>query len=1483
MMRNSSTALCGYGMVLMLSMVFATAAGAAAELPPGKLADKPLFRDTVYDGAADPALCWNRDEQKWFMFYTNRRANVPNLPGVSWVHGTPLGIAESSDGGATWTYRGQANINYGDGEFSYWAPEVVYHNGLYHMFLTFVPGMHNDWSGTRDILHLTSTNLLDWTYRSTLKLASHRVIDACVYLMPDGTWRLWYNNEPDRKAIYYAESPDLFTWQDKGKVIGDQPGEGPKVFQWKGRYWMVVDVWRGLGVYHSEDGAQWTRQKENLLETPGKGLDDQVKGGHPDVVVSGDRAYLFYFTHPGRRGSDADKDRHEQRRSSIQVVELQYKDGRLDCDRDTPTYMHLVPPTDPSPKTAAASAWPEPTNEQRPWTRWWWLGSAVDEANLTAQLTQLRQGGLGGVEICPIYGVKGYEDRNVDFLSPRWMELLSHTTKEGKRLGLGVDLTTGTGWPFGGAGVTDDTTSAGVVLNRYELEYGGTLDERLPDVPMAYVLAASSEGVRIDVTGHVKDRRLEWAAPEGKWRIYAVGVKGRVQRVKRPAPGGEGFVVDPYSVKALDQYLGVFDKAFADFDGPMPRGHFHDSFEYYGATWTRDFFEAFKTHRGYDLRDHIEALFGDGDKEVAARVKADYRRTISELHIAYIERWTQWCHRYGSVSRNQAHGAPANLIDLYAAADIPDTEIFRTVDQRQIPMLKFSSSAAHLAGKTKTASESFTWLGEHFQTTLAEVKAATDLLFLSGVNYIFFHGIPYSPQEAAWPGWQFYASVNMGPSGGLWKDLPAYNAYVARCQSILQSGSPDNDVLLYYPMEDLWHTDEGMLMTLTVHNQEKWLWTSAFYQAAMTFWEKGYLTDYTSDRLLAKAEAADGVVTVAGSRYRVVVVPPCRVMPLETLEKLAALARQGATVLFVDSLPQDVPGLHEIGTRRAAFRKLLQEMAVSEQPGDTVRQRKLGNGRILVGDVVGLLEAVTLPRESVADFGVRTVRRTHDAGYYYFLAHLGEMPLDGWVALGRNARSAVLLDPMFEEHFGAAAVRQNAEGRTEVYLQMQPGQTLVLRTFTDAAAEGPRWDYSQVAGTPRPLTGTWKVTFVEGGPELPDAYETDALTCWTTREDAKAKRFAGTARYTLEFEAPAGDEDWQLDLGRVCESAKVLLNGKPLGTLFCPPYAVSVGSAMKPGRNVLVVEATNLAANRIRDMDQRKVNWKYFHDINVVNVGYKPFDASDWPLRESGLIGPVRLVPLKKLDPARQTDSKPTVFFIGDSTVRNVTSPGLSGWGEPLAGLFYADKINAVNCALGGRSSRTFITEGLWDKVLGELKAGDFVLMQFGHNDGGSLYQGRARASLKGIGEDTEDVVLEATGKPETVHTYGWYLRRYIRDAKAKGATPIVLSLVPRNIWNEDKTTVVRAADSYGRWAKEAALAEGALYLDLNDIVARHYEAVGEETVRTVYFAQDHTHTTPAGAAVTARLLAEAVRTLEGCPLGSYLKASSDQGVPASR
>lgn len=307
----------------------------------GVLAPKPMFRDPIYDGAADPVVIWNRSEKKWFMFYTNRRATDTLNGGVSWVHGTDIGIAESKDG-ANWKYREVARINYKPNkDYTYWAPEVIEAKGGYHMYLTYVPGIFKDWQHSRNMLHLTSHNLLDWKYESTLKLVNDRVIDACVIRKPNGKWRMWYNNEKDAKSIFYADSDDLYNWTDGQKAISDQRGEGPKVFKWKDKYWMITDVWAGLAVYSSDDLNTWKRQEgPNLLAEPGRGTDDGVKGGHCDVRVSSNgRAYLYYFVHPGYKPDE--KSIYQKQRTSLQVVELKYRDGKLSCNRDEPTYLDL--------------------------------------------------------------------------------------------------------------------------------------------------------------------------------------------------------------------------------------------------------------------------------------------------------------------------------------------------------------------------------------------------------------------------------------------------------------------------------------------------------------------------------------------------------------------------------------------------------------------------------------------------------------------------------------------------------------------------------------------------------------------------------------------------------------------------------------------------------------------------------------------------------------------------------------------------------------------------------------------------------------------------------------------------------------------------------------------------------------------------------------------------------------------------------------
>lgn len=236
-------------------------------------------------------------------------------------------------------------------------------------------------------------------------------------------------------------------------------------------------------------------------------------------------------------------------------------------------------------------------------------------------------------------------------------------------------------------------------------------------------------------------------------------------------------------------------------------------------------------------------------------------------------------------------------------------------------------------------------------------------------------------------------------------------------------------------------------------------------------------------------------------------------------------------------------------------------------------------------------------------------------------------------------------------------------------------------------------------------------------------------------------------------------------------------------------------------------------------------------------------------------------------------DQRPTLYIIGDSTVRNGKGKGdggLWGWGNFLDESFDTTRINVRNEALGGRSSRTFITEGHWEQVRSRLKPGDFVIMQFGHNDGGPLDDtARARGTIKGIGDESKDIYNPIMEKNETVHTYGWYMRQYVTDTKAMGATAIICSPIPRDMFSDGK--VLRSSGDYGGWAKAVADATGAWFVDLNAIIADQYDRLGADSVKG-FFPGDHTHTNEAGARLNAAAVVKGLRGLKGLPLDIYLK-----------
>ena len=306
-----------------------------------------------------------------------------------------------------------------------------------------------------------------------------------------------------------------------------------------------------------------------------------------------------------------------------------------------------------------AQSWPTVTPEAKPGTRWWWLGSAVDKENLTWNLSEYGKHGIGAVEITPLYGVQGNQENNIPYLSDKWFTMLRHTMNQAERNGIEVDMATGTGWPFGGPWVP--------------------LEESASKMMFVDSIMSPEAAKNITLTLPLKEQKnsqfvLQKTFPQanGKVRVIALYAKYGVMRVKRAAPGGEGLVIDHFDKTAVANYLRHIEQAFERTKTPYPHTFFNDSYEVEAATWTPTLLKEFEKRRGYKLEDHLPELIAYEPK-----VLSDYRETLGDLLLEnFTNQWTAWAHSHGAITRNQAHGSPANLIDCYAAVDIPEIEGF---------------------------------------------------------------------------------------------------------------------------------------------------------------------------------------------------------------------------------------------------------------------------------------------------------------------------------------------------------------------------------------------------------------------------------------------------------------------------------------------------------------------------------------------------------------------------------------------------------------------------------------------------------------------------------------------------------------------------------------------------------------------------------------------------------------------------------------
>ena len=926
------------------------------------------------------------------------------------------------------------------------------------------------------------------------------------------------------------------------------------------------------------------------------------------------------------------------------------------------------------------AVWPEITKENKPWTRWWWPGSIVTKPGLTAAMEEYRDAGLGGLEIAVIYGVKGYEDKFIDYLSPEWMDKFVHVLEEGRRLDLGIDLANASGWPFGGPWVDPADACKNVRWKTWKVSAGDSLAEKVeyiqqplvrpvgvrPDIkmlkdpvsrnenlqlyaldqirfekpiPLKALMAYSDSGIVADLTGFVTpEGKLGWTAPHGygSWTVYGVFQGWHGKMAERAGPGGEGDVIDHFSGLAIDNYLRHFDSVFKDYDITTLRGYFNDSYEVDDASgqadWTNDMFNEFILRRGYDLRHHLPALFQKDNPEKNERVLSDYRQTISDLILGkFTSHWTEWAHRQGKTTRNQAHGSPGNILDLYAATDIPETE------GNELTRLKFASSAANVAGKKYASCEAATWLNEHFLSTPGDIRKAVDLFFLAGINHVFYHGTCFSPQDEPWPGFLFYAAVELTPSNPLWQHFSGLNKYVTRVQSFLQQGMADNDILLYFPVFDR-YADYGNGMLGHIDGISQAFNETPFRSATDEMIMKGYGFDYISDLQLTNTVPLERLLQTEGNVYGTLVVPGCKYIPVETFSHILRLAGEGVNVIFYGNLPENISGWGEVEEKTVFFETIKSGIRFAPTNNPQVMKAAYGNGSLLTGsDLEQLLTFAGIPRETMADHGLAFARRQNLNGTVYFITNQSDKHFDGWVSLQTGGTSAAIFNPM-DDRLGLGQTRLSAGGGLEIYLRIDPDESLIVQTYETGQKGLPYQFYDPVAA-PVAIKGTWKVEFTEGGPSLPRPVENDGPVSWTSFEGDEYQDFSGTARYMVNFKRPSVKGDaWLIDLGKVNHSASVILNGNEVAVLPGPGFSFIIGKKLLKANNSLIIEVSNLMANRIAWMDRNGIPWKKFYNVNMAarlkeNNKNGIFDASHWEPVESGLSGPVTITPVKKFLP----------------------------------------------------------------------------------------------------------------------------------------------------------------------------------------------------------------------------------------------------------
>lgn len=864
-----------------------------------------------------------------------------------------------------------------------------------------------------------------------------------------------------------------------------------------------------------------------------------------------------------------------------------------------------------------------PPDDCRILMRWWWFGAAVNKTELDRELHVMKNAGIGGVEIQPVYPLELDDTqtgaRNLRYLSPEFLQAVRDAAATARSLGLRVDVTLGSGWPYGGPHTPVNEAAGRLRIEQVNVPEG-TRSVPVPAMENGETLIAAFIGG--EQVNRVDHGRVDIPAGlSGSDLLYFFIASRTGQQVKRSAAGAEGFVLDHYSRAAVEDHLAsVGDPLLQTFGEHPPHSVFSDSLEVYGSDWTNDFLAEFRKRRGYDLTPYLAALVRDIGTNTRA-IRHDWAKTLTELaEQDYLAPIREWAHSHHTLFRSQTYGEPPVILSSNQFVDLPEGE--HGPYWRRFSAARWASSACHLYGRPITSTETWTWLhSPSFRATPLDLKAEADRHFIEGINQLVGHGWPYSPPGEPEPGWRFYAAAALNEHNPWFDVMPDITKYLQRVSFLLRQGQPANDIAIYVPTDDAWARLQPGHVALDEMTDV--LLGPVLIPAVLN---AGYNFDFIDDRAME----------AVGIPYKALILPGIERIPLATMERFERFVRGGGFIIATRSLPSLGTGLLEEKSDTTHINELSRR----------IFQSGLKNTRFVVSDqnVASALNELLPPDFAVdasAAPSIGFVHRKLSSADVYFIANASNRAVSTTASVRVSGREPQWWKPFDGQ--SSPADFQISNGRTNVPLALAPYESKILVFSGNPGSSGSSTPVGTVPRVPPiDISSDWKITFLKTGQTITMQH----LRSWT--DDEATRFYSGRAVYEKTVQIAESflsqPANVMLDFGPgtpvepareetpgmhalldspLREAAVVVVNGKRAGFIWHPPYELDIKAYLHAGQNQLQITVGNLAINEMSGVappDYKLLNLRY-------GERFVPQDMQGLRPLPSGILKPIQIVP----------------------------------------------------------------------------------------------------------------------------------------------------------------------------------------------------------------------------------------------------------------